>query len=123
MFMTVSCSFAAVVQCHFAVCNGTVLTFHLVINSLQPLSLLWSYFDQSMYGIFNIYTSVHRQYILRVQPTRCDSSQSIYFCKTLYMFQTVFLSVIRGSQLHIQHQAFVRPSLLPAGSSNGLKNA
>jgi len=38
----------------------------------------------------------------------------IYFCKTLYMFQTVFPSVITSSKLHIQRQAFVRPILLPA---------
>jgi len=43
------------------------------------------------------------------------------------MFQTVFLSIIRSSKLHIQRQVFVRPLLLPAaslarlaaGSSNG----
>jgi len=33
---------------------------------------------------FNIHWSVHRQYILRIQPTRCNVSQFIYFCKTLY---------------------------------------
>jgi len=45
---------------------------------------------------------------------------------TLYMFQTVFPSII-SSKLHIQRQVFVRPILLPAasvarlaaGSSNG----
>ena len=55
----------------------------------------------------------------------------IYFCKTLYMFQTVFPSIIRSTKLHIQRQEFVRPLLLPAanlarlaaGSSNGLTNA
>ena len=36
----------------------------------------------------------------------------IYFCKTLYMFQTVFPSIIRSTKLHIQRQAFVRPLLL-----------
>ena len=41
---------------------------------------------------------------------------TIYFCKTLYMFQTVFPSIIRSSKLHIQRQAFVRPILLPAAS-------
>ena len=41
---------------------------------------------------------------------------SIYFCKTLYMFQTVFPSIIRSSKLHIQCQVFVRPILLPAAS-------
>ena len=58
-------------------------------------------------------------FVLRVQPTRCDFSQFIYFCKTLYMFQTVFLSIIRSSKLHIQRQAFVRPLLLPAASRPG----
>ena len=53
----------------------------------------------------------------------------IYFCKTLYMFQAVFTSIIRSTKLHIQRQAFVRPLLLPAvslrlgeGSSAGLTN-
>ena len=39
---------------------------------------------------FNIHMSVYRYYILRVQPTRCNFSQFIYFCKTIYMFHTVF---------------------------------
>ena len=46
----------------------------------------------------------------------------------LYMFQTVFVSIIRSSKLHIQRPVFVRPLLLPAailfrlvaGSSIGL---
>jgi len=37
----------------------------------------------------------------------------------LYMFQTDFSSIITSSKLHIQRQAFVRPLLLAAGSSNG----
>jgi len=63
--------------------------------------------------------SVHRYYILRGQPTRCDISQFIHFCKTLYMFQTVFPSIIRSSKLHIQRQVFVRPLLLPAACLDG----
>ena len=56
----------------------------------------------------------------RVKPTRCNVSQFIYFCKMLYMFQTVFPSIIRSSKLHIQRQVhvFVRPILLPAASSD-----
>ena len=46
------------------------------------------------------------QYIRKVQPTRCNVSQFLYFCKTLYMFQTVFPSIVRSSKLHIQHQVF-----------------
>jgi len=45
--------------------------------------------------------------ILRVQPTRCDVSQFIYFCKTVYMFQTGFPPIIRSSKLHIQRQVLV----------------
>ena len=55
-----------------------------------------------------------RQATRRVQPTRCNVSQFIYFCKTLYMFHTGFPSIIRNSKLHIQRQVFVRPILLPA---------
>ena len=47
--------------------------------------------------------------IRRVQPTRCNVSQFLYFCKKLYMFQAVFPSIIRSSKLHIQRQVFVRP--------------
>ena len=41
----------------------------------------------------------------------------IYFCKTLYMFQMVFPSITRSTKLHIQHQTFVKPLLLPAASN------
>jgi len=44
-------------------------------------------------------------------------SQIIYSCKTLYMFRTVFPSIIRSSRLHIQQQAYVKQLLLPAASS------
>jgi len=54
--------------------------------------------------------------IRRVQPTRCNVSQVIYFCKTLYMFLTAFPSITRSSKLHIQLQVFVRLILLPAAS-------
>ena len=40
----------------------------------------------------------------------------IYFCKTFYMFQAGFPSIIRSPKLHIQHQVFVRPILLPVAS-------
>ena len=56
------------------------------------------------------------EYRRRVQPTRYDVSQFIYFCKTMYTFQTAFPSIIRSSKLHIQRPVFVRPILLPAAS-------
>ena len=40
----------------------------------------------------------------------------IYFCKTLYMFQTDFPSIICSTKLHIQRQVFVRPILLTDAS-------
>ena len=48
----------------------------------------------------------------------------------LYMFQIIFLSIIRSSILHIQRQVIVRPIMIPAasaavlaaGSSIGLAN-
>jgi len=55
--------------------------------------------------------------VLRVQPIRCSFSLCIYSCKTLYMFQTVFPSIIRSSKLHIQRQVFVRPLLLDCVSN------
>ena len=61
-------------------------------------------------------TEQDRSLIRTVQPTTCSVSQFLYFCKTLYMFQTVFASVIRSSKLHIQRQVFVRTLLLAAAS-------
>ena len=65
---------------------------------------------------FRIRRSVHRFCIRRVQPKRCNISYYVYFCMTLYMFQTVFPSIIRSSKLHVQRQVFVRPLLSPAAS-------
>jgi hypothetical protein len=41
-------------------------------------------------------------------------SQIIYSCKTLYVFRTVFPSIIRSSRLRIQQQVYVKQLLLPA---------
>jgi len=44
-----------------------------------------------------------------VKPTRCTNVSNIfYFGMTLYMFRTVFPSIIRGSRLYVQQQAFVK---------------
>jgi len=39
----------------------------------------------------------------------------IYFGTVLYMFRTVFPSIIRSSRLYILQQAFVKQILLSAG--------
>ena len=67
-----------------------------------------------LFGVLTFETQ--SQKVCRVQPTRCNVPQFIYFCKTLYMFQTVFPSIIRCSKLQIQRQVFVRLILLSASS-------
>ena len=84
-------------------------TFYIPI--LNFIKLLNSSGEETYRGIAKTF-----QDIRRIQPTRCNISQFIYFCKTLYMFQMVFPSITRSSKLHIQHQVFVRPLLLPAAS-------
>jgi len=50
-----------------------------------------------------------------VRPTRCTNvSNLFYFGMTLYMFRTVFPSIIRSSRLYIQQQAFFKQILLSA---------
>jgi len=67
--------------------------------------------------------TVHEEF-RRVQPTRCNVSQFIYFCKTLYMFQTGFPSIIRSSKLHIQRQTNTATCCWPGreGTSRPGKN-
>jgi len=44
-----------------------------------------------------------------VKPTRCTSVSNLFhFGMRLYMFRTVFPSIIRSSRLYIQQQAFVK---------------
>jgi hypothetical protein len=45
----------------------------------------------------------------------------VYFGITLYMFRTVFSSIIRSSRLHIQQQAYVKQLLLPAVIGNEME--
>ena len=50
-----------------------------------------------------------------VKPTKCTNvSNLFYFGMTLYMFRTVFPSIIRSSRLCIQEQAFVEQIPLSA---------
>jgi len=65
---------------------------------------------------FNIHRSVMANIFSEYNQQDATFLKFIYFCKTLYMFQTGFLTIIRSSKLHIQRQVFVRPLLLPAAS-------
>jgi len=63
---------------------------------------------------FGVHRALHRNIISIVKPTRCTNvSNLFYFETTLYMFRTVFTSIIRSSRLYIQQQAFVK-QILPS---------
>ena len=65
--------------------------------------------------LFDVHRAVHRSVIYIVKPTRCTNvSNLFYFGMTVYMFWTVFPSIIRSSWLYIQQQAYVKKILLSA---------
>ena len=57
---------------------------------------------------FDVHRSVHRNIFIQNTQQDAPVSQIIYSCKTLYMFRTVFPSIIRSSKLHIRQQAYVQ---------------
>jgi len=62
---------------------------------------------------FDVHRAVHRNIISIIKPTRCTNVSNVfYFGMTIYVFRTVFPSVIRRSRLYIQQQAFVKQILL-----------
>jgi len=64
---------------------------------------------------FNVHRPVHLNIISIVKPTIFINVPNLfYFEMTLYMFRTVFSSIIRSSRLYIQQQAFVKQILLSA---------
>ena len=64
---------------------------------------------------FDVHRAVHRHITSIVKPTRrTNISNLFYFRMTLYMFRTVFPSIIRSSRLYLQQQAYVKQILLSA---------
>ena len=69
---------------------------------------------------FDAHRAVRRNIISIGKRTRCTNvSNLFYFGMTLYMFRTVFLSIISSSRLYIQQQAFVKQILLSASQRVG----
>ena len=65
---------------------------------------------------------MHNNIIYIVKPTKCTNvSNLFYFGMTLYMFRTVFPSIITSSRLCMQQQPFVKQILLSAWPS-GIHN-
>jgi len=63
--------------------------------------------------MFDVHRAVHRNIISIVKPTRCTNVSNLFYSEiTLYMFRTVFPSVIRSSRMYIQQQAYVKQILL-----------
>ena len=63
--------------------------------------------------VFDVQRAVHRNVISIVKPTRFTKVSNLFhFGMTLYMFRTVFPSIIRSSRLYIQQQAYVKQILL-----------
>ena len=83
-------------------------------NSNKHLSnryccLLASGYQMELY----VHRAVHHNIISKAKPTRCTNvSNLFYFGMTLYMFRTVFPSIIRSSRLYKRQQAFVKQILL-----------
>jgi hypothetical protein len=79
------------------VLSFSTYNFHLLPSWMQLdqffiFSLTYSYY----------YSKTNKMHLL---------SQIIYSCVTLYMFRTVFPSIIRSSRLYIQQQAYVKLKL------------
>ena len=65
------------------------------------------------YNVFTIYVAsscIYYTLVIMVKWLAC-ACKFIYFTMTLYMFRTVFPSIIRSSRLYIQQQAFVKQIL------------
>jgi len=70
---------------------------------------------QLIFYKYDVHRAAHRNIISIVKPNRCTIvSNLFYFGMTLYMFRTVFPSIIRSPRLYIEQQAFVKQILLSA---------
>jgi len=82
-------------------------TFFSRIPAILPYLNRYKIFDLHR-AKFDVHRAVNLNIISIVKPTRCTSvSNLFYFGMTLYIFRTVFPSIIRSSRLYIQQQASV----------------
>jgi len=83
------------------------VSYLIRVESLVPQSIL-RLANYSETRLFDVHRAVHRNIISIVKPTRCANVSNLFnFRVTLYMFRTVFPSIIRSSRLCIQQQTFV----------------
>jgi len=63
----------------------------------------------NIHHIIYVHRAVHRNVIAIAKPTRCSNVSNLFcFGITLYMFRTVFPSIITSSRLYTQQQTFVK---------------
>jgi hypothetical protein len=69
-----------------------------------------NYLTHSNLAVFDVQT--------HITFTISDNTTGWHTLRMLYMFRTVFPSIIRSSRLHIQQQAYVKQLLLRAASGS-----
>ena len=84
------------------------------INHIKHKITLVTRVSFCCFGKFDVHRAVHRNIIPIAKPTRCTNvSNLFYFGMTLYMFQTVFPSIIRSTRLYIQQQILLSAWQMP----------
>ena len=94
-------------------------TFHHRVHKNTPVDpanarmvdLQQAYTEEEYCLRFKIISNI-KWFISIVKPTICTSfSNLFYFLVAIYMFRTVFPSIIRSLRLYIQHQVYVKQIL------------
>jgi len=81
---------------------------------VTPISTAYTSFVKC-WDKFDLYMSVHRDIYFYSKTNKMHNiSNLFYFVVALYMFRTVFQSIIRNLRLYIQHQVYVKQILLSA---------
>ena len=113
-------------QRFFLTILGPFRTVPTLLPSSNPYSIREPHFKTSECRMNLTFIGL---YIHRLLPTICDVSQFIYFCTTLYMFQTVFRPSSEAQNctysvryLSDQYCYLLLAARLAAGSSIGLTN-
>ena len=100
--------------------NDSYVDSRILYKHHGKMNIMYNWYSQKQFILklmlwtrFDIHRAVHCNTISIVESTRCTNvSNLFYFGMTLYMFWTVFPSIIRSSRLYIHQQAFVKQILL-----------
>jgi len=108
-------------RCNLQFQCGVIFYFSLILTNpfyalpVRERCLLKTKMDKITFGRLEWRIFEDKMSISIVKPSRYTNvTNSFYFEMTLYMFRTVFPSIIRSSRLYIQPQAFVKQIMLSA---------